>query len=72
MYCFKYIKEDPYNPKGVGLVSSHYTQSPYELTTGIDIANYVLDRFKKVLRLFVLHKNMGGQFALPIFIIQLQ
>lgn len=47
MYCFKYVKEDPYNPKGVGLVSSHYTQSPYELTTGIDIATYVLDRFKK-------------------------
>ena len=47
MYCFKYIKEDPYNPKGVGLVSSHYTQSAYELTTGIDIATYVLDRFKK-------------------------
>lgn len=47
MYCFKYIKEDPYNPKGVGLVSSHYTHSAYELTTGIDIATYVLDRFKK-------------------------
>lgn len=47
MYCFKYIKEDPYNPKGLGLVSSHHQQSPYELTTGIDIATYVLDRFKK-------------------------
>lgn len=47
MYCFKYTKEDPYNPKGLGLVSSHVNQAAYDLNTGVSIATYVLDRFKK-------------------------
>ena len=46
IYCFNYIKEDPFNTKGIPIMSGNNT-SAMELDINLDIASFIIDQYKK-------------------------
>ena len=46
LYCFHYIKEDSFNPKGIPLLAGKGLTA-MDLEINLDISSYIIDQYKK-------------------------